>query len=134
MIFCGNYESEKLIVHPRDDINSSHYIEITKDKDDPIFSVTCCCEEEWIWEFMYSKTNYEVVKYLIMASIVECDTMYELLEMLDETFYVECSHMICEGIECECDCDCECCGEEEEEDDDYFECDGDCENCEYYFE
>lgn len=130
MIFCGNYETEKLIVHPSDDVNETHYIEIAKDKDAPIFRVTCCCDDEWIWEFMYSKTNYEVVKYLTMASIVECNTMADLIDMLDEVFETECDHMICEGIECDCDC----CGEEEEEDDDDFECDGDCENCEYYFE
>ena len=129
MIFCGNYEVENLVVHPNNNLNEAHCIEITKYKDAPIFSVTYCCDDEWIWEFMYSKTNYEVVKYLIMDSIVVCDTMDELIDMLDEVFEEECDHMICEGVECECDC----CGEEEEEDDD-FECDGDCENCEYNFD
>ena len=131
MIFCGNYEVENLVVHPNNNLNETHYIEITKDKDAPIFSVTYCCDDEWIWEFMYSNTNYEVVKYLIMDSIVVCNTMEELIDMLDEVFEEECYHMICEGVECECDCDC--CGEEEEEEDE-FECDGDCENCEYYFD
>ena len=131
MIFCGNYEVEKLVVHPSDDVHSAHYIEIAKDKDAPLFSVTCCCHYEWVWQFVYTKTNYEVVKYLTMASIVECDTMYELIDMLDEVYEEECGHMICEGIECECDC----CGEEEELEDEYeFECDGDCDNCTYNFE
>lgn len=129
MIFCGSYEVENLVVHPSNNLNEAHCIEITKYKDAPIFSVTYCCDDEWIWEFMYNKTNYEVVKYLIMDSIVECDTMEELIDMLDEVFEIECDHMICEGAEY----DCECCGEEEEEEN-YFECDGDCDNCEYYFE
>ena len=115
MIFCGNYEAEKLIVHPSNNFDETHYIELVQDKDAPIFSVTCCCNDEWIWEFVYSKTNYEVVKYLIMASIVECDTMDELIDMLDETFEEECYDMICDGVEYY----------EEEE------CDGDCDHCIY---
>lgn len=136
MIFCGSYEVERLIVHPTNNVDEAHYIEIEKNKDAPIFSVTYCCDDEWIWEFMYSKTNYEVVKYLIMDSIVVCDTVEELIDMLDEVFAEECDHMICEGYEMECDGDCECCdccGEEEEEED-YFECDGDCVNCEHFYE
>ena len=132
MIFCGNYETEKLVVHPIDDVNEAHYIEIAKDKDMPVFSVTCCCNDEWYWDFVYSKTNYEVVKYLTMASIVECDTMEELMDLLDEVYEEECYHMIYDEDEYECDY--ECCGEEEEEDDDDFECDGDCANCECFYE
>ena len=112
MILCGNYEVESIIVHPSNNLNETHCIEITKDNDDPVFSVTCCCNEDWVWEFMYSKTNYEVVKYLIMASIVECDTMDELIEMLDDTFEEECYDMICEGVEYyDADEECDgCCG------------------------
>ena len=119
MILCGNYEAETILVHPSNDLSETHCIEITKDKDAPIFSVTYCCDDDWVWEFMYSKTNYEVVKYLIMASIVECDTMGELIEMLDETFEEECYDMICEGVEYY---------EEDEE------CDGDCDHCMYNYE
>lgn len=135
MLFCGNYEVERLIVHPDNNVDETHYIEIAKDKDAPIFSVTYCCDDEWVWEFMYSKTNYEVVKYLIMASIVECNTIDELIDMLDEVFEVECEHMMFDGVEYECECECcDCCSEEEEEEDEYFECNGDCDNCKYYYE
>ena len=133
MVLCGNYEVEHIIVHPSRNLNEAHCIEITKDKDAPIFSVTYCCDEDWIWEFVYTKTNYEVVKYLIMASIVECDTMRELIDMLDETFADECEHMICDGVEIECDGDCACC-EFCEEAEEVFECDGDCNHCEYNFD
>lgn len=117
MILCGSYEAESIIVHPSNNPNEAHCIEIVKDNEEPIFRVTYCCNEDWVWEFLYTKTNYEVVKYLIIASIVECDTIDELIDMLDETFEEECYDMICDGVEYY----------EDEED----ECDGDCENCIY---
>lgn len=112
MTLCGVYEIETIVVHPNDDPHSSHYIEIEMDKEDPIFYVTCCCDEDWGWAFWYSKSDYERVKYAIMDIIHECGTMEELMDVLDEIFV----EYFDEVLVCE---------------DDEFECDGDCENCEF---
>jgi hypothetical protein len=116
MVFCGNGSLERLFVHEIDDLESRHYIDIAMSKDDAIFSVTCCCDEEWMWEFWYSKTNYEVVKYLIMDSIAVCETMEELIGTLDELFEEDCADIVCYEAELQ---------------EDVFECDGDCENCSF---
>lgn len=118
MILCGVYETEKFVVHPNDAPHTSHYIEITEDKDQPLFYVTNCCDDEWSWTFWYSKTNYEIVKYLIMDCITMCDTMDELIDALDEVFEEECVEMLFNEAELQ---------EEEVE----WECDGDCENCSF---
>jgi len=114
MLLCGTYETEKIMVHPDDNPHSSHYIAITKDKDEPMFFVTSCCNDEWIWEFVYTKTNYEIVKFLIMDCITECGTMGELIDALDAVFEEDCVEMLyneaeLQEIEIECDGDCEHC-------------------------
>ena len=114
MILCGTYEIEKIIVHPDDDPCESHYIDIVVDKDMPKFSVACCCDNEWSWDFWYSKTNYEVVKFLIMDCITDCRTIEELIDALDETFEESCVELLFNEAELQ---------------EDEFECDGDCENC-----
>ena len=86
MIYCGNYEVEVIRVHPEDNINESHYISLTTDKDSPSFSVHCCCDDEWEWTFWYSKTNYEMIKHLIFDVIFECETIDDVIDTLDEIF------------------------------------------------
>lgn len=107
MVFCGSTNVERIIVHPMDNLNESHYIDIVTDKDDPVFYVTCCCDEDWGYEFPYNKSDYERIKFNIMEAIFECDTMDELLDVLSEIFE--------DGFETIED-----------------ECDGDCANCECY--
>ena len=116
MIFCGNISSEMIVVHPNNAPHSSHYIEITTSKNEPTFYVNCCCDDEWEWKFWYDKTNYEVVKYLIMDCIIACDTMEELIDALDATFEEECTEMVCYEAELQ---------------DGEWECDGDCDNCSF---
>lgn len=112
MIFCGNVSSERLVVHPNDDPHSSHYIDITMEKNLPVFNVTCCCDEDWEWRFWYDKTSYDIVKHLIMDCIIECDTMEDLIDALDEVFETECADILFWEDELE-----------------YDGCDGDCSNC-----
>ena len=114
MIYCGSYETETIVVHPSNDPHSSHYLEITISKNEPTFYVTCCCDDEWEWKFWYDKTNYEVVKYLMMDCIIACGTMRELIDTLDATFYDECAEIVCEEAELQ---------------EGEWECDGDCDNC-----
>lgn len=118
MIFCGNVSCERLVVHPNDNPHSSHWIDIVMEKNLPVFNVTCCCDEAWVWRFWYDKTGYEIVKHLIMDCITECDTMEDLIDALDEVFEENCEDMVFNKCELEYD-----------EDD--IECDGDCDNCEY---
>lgn len=117
MIFCGNVSSEKLVVHPNDNPHSSHYIEITMEKNLPVFNVTCCCGENWEWRFWYDKTSYDVVKHLIMDCIIGCDTMQELIDTMDDVFDANCRDMIFDADEMDYDPDS------------IVECDGDCDNC-----
>lgn len=110
MIYNGNYEVENIVVHDEvGDSEIAHCISITTGKHEPVFSVTCCCDPEWIWKFWYSKSNYELIKFQIMDCIVENETMEELLESLDEVFEEDYNDILF----------------------DEDECDGDCENCEF---
>ena len=114
MLLCGTYETEKIVVHPDNAPHTTHYIEITKDKDEPKFFVTTCCNTEWSWEFWYSKTNYDIVKHLIMDCVFEVETMEELIDEMDEAFEEFCYEFVFDEAELQ---------------EDEFECDGDCANC-----
>jgi hypothetical protein len=112
MVFCGNGTMERLFVHPMDDLNSQHYIDLTMSKDDATFLVTCCCDEEWFYEFEYNKSDYERIKFNIMETIFESDTMEELIDVLDEIFLdgfeeliVDCSADAAYYDQCCEDCD-----------------------------
>ena len=112
MVFCGTGAVERIFVHPMDDLNSSHYIDLIMGKDTPTFAVTCCCDDDWCYEFVYNKSDYERIKFNIMEAIFECDTMEELLDELTERFEDGFSDLFVDL-----------------EPDDDFECDGDCEDC-----
>ena len=111
MIYKGTYDVEIIEVTPMDDLSEAHYIQMQKSRDDATFSVTCCCDEDWCYEFEYNKSDYERVKFNVMECIFECETMDELLDTLSEVFE--------DGFE--------------PLDRDVVECDGDCENCEFNF-
>lgn len=110
MIFCGNGTMERLFVHPMDDINEQHYIDLTMSKDDASFLVSCCCDDEWFYEFEYNKSDYERIKFNIMETIFESDTMEELIDVLDDIFLDGFGELI---VECSADdyCDGECCAD-----------------------
>lgn len=112
MIYCSTGKMERLFIHEIDDMNTSHYIDLIMATDTPTFAVTCCCDEDWIYEFVYSASDYERVKYNIMEAIFNCDTMEELLDELTEIFEDGFSDILVDF-----------------EPDDDFECDGDCEDC-----
>lgn len=126
MRLCNIYNSEAIVMHPNDDPHTSHYIELTVDGAFPKFAVTCCCDDEWLWEFMYSKTNYEMIKHIIMDCMFECDSMEELIEELDEVFETEFMDMVCENIDTDE-------FEDEYDADEDATCDGDCEHCDMIF-
>lgn len=113
MMICGMTETEEIIVHPDNAPHESHRIHITKDKDRPVFYVTSCCDVGWSWDFWYSKTNYDIVKHLIVDCVFESKTIAGLLKNLDETFTEFCTEFVFY-----------------DEEDEIDDCDGDCENCE----
>ena len=118
MILCGFVNLERIMVHEDHDFETQHWIDLTMDKDEPIFYVTCCCNENWEWKFGYSKTMYERIKNIIVDCIFECDTVEELIDMLDEIF-----EEIVYGSDYE---------DVEEYEDDDDDCCGDCGRCRKY--
>ena len=119
MIFCSNEQIEVLYVHENDNTDETHWIDITTSDDGMVFTVECCCDDEWSWDFVYNRTNYELIKYLIMDCIAECNTMQELILALNEVFETSCEDMVVHETELK---------------EDEFECDGDCKNCNFYEE
>ena len=84
-----------------------HCIMITKSGEEPMFYVRCCCNEYWVWKFyMDNNSNYEMVKHVIMDTMLECDNMGEVLDALDECFEDIFYDII---VDDECDCDGSCC-------------------------
>ena len=108
MLYCRTYETETIVIHPNDNPDESHYIELEMGCNEPTFSVTCCCYEDWRWDFVYSKNVYELIKYYIMDCIRGCENMDELVDTLDAIFEENFMDMVYDY------------------DDD---CDGDCANC-----
>ena len=115
MLLCGFENLERIIVHPYNNLEESHWIDLIKDKDEPVFYVTCCCDEDWEWEFDYDKTSYEKVKHLIIDCIFEAENMEDLIDDLDEIF-----EEIVYGPQ------------EEIKDEDDIDCCGDCGRCRKY--
>ena len=114
MVYHGTSMSESILFHPIGNHNQVHFVEITKAATKPTFFVTCCCDEEWFYEFyMDNNSDYERVKMAIMEAIVDCDSVYDLMDELSEIFEDGFTDIL---VEDDCDDDCGC--------------DGDCENCE----
>ena len=86
MIYCSTGSLERLFMHESKHPEERHWIDITMGEDTPTFAVTCCCDDEWIWEFWYDKTNYDLVKHMIMDCIFESKDMDDLIDAIDEVF------------------------------------------------
>lgn len=102
MIYYGSNRTENIVMCESngDDL---HYVSLTMNLYEPKFCVTCCCNEEWIWEFYYtSMSDYEKVKICIIDALYECDSMYELMDLLDEAFLEIFKDILVIEEECEC--------------------------------
>ena len=86
MVYCSAGSLERIMFHPYDNLEETHYIDLTMSNCDAAFAVTTCCDEEWIWEFYYDKTTYDLVKHIVMDCIFEAEDIEELIEMIDEAF------------------------------------------------
>lgn len=104
MNYHGTYATETIYVTTGNEV---HYIELTKSGDDPIFFVTTCCNEDWVWAFNMDMSNYDMVKHVIMDTIFDSDDMEELIDTLDEVFEEVFADILVDG---ECDRGCNHCG------------------------
>ena len=87
MKYCGTDNVEMIQFSPMDALNEVHYIMMQKAFDEPVFYVSCCCDDDWFYAFAFEdNTTYEQIKYNIMEAIFNCDTMPELLDYLDGVF------------------------------------------------
>lgn len=118
MIFDSTGGLERLYMYQDNNFNVRHWVDITMGTEDEesTFSVTICCNDEWIWEFYYTQTNYDLVKHMIMDCIFEAEDINDLIDKMDETFEIYFSEIVVGTAELE---------------EDYFECDGDCDNCSF---
>ena len=112
MIYHGTSAHEIIQFHPIGSNNELHFIELTKAAMKPTFYVTCCCDEDWVYEFyLENNSDYERVKMTILDSVFNCDSAEELLEELSEIFEDGFEDIMvddCGGCDFDCD-NCECC-------------------------
>ena len=114
MMYRGSSFVERIAFCPDGDPKSTHFIEMCKG--DGMFMVDFCCDPDWGYAFyMDSQSDYERVKFNIMESIFECESIEELLNTLSDIFEDGFADIL---IEEECDGDCENC--ERREDNEYL--------------
>lgn len=120
MIFDSTGCLERLFMRPENNHNERHWVDITMgaetENEESTFTVTICCDDEWMWEFWYTKTNYDLVKHIVMDCIFESDDINELINNMDEAFEIYFSDIVVDTAELK---------------EDTFECDGDCKNCSF---
>ena len=106
MIYCGTENVELIYFHLDDDEYDRHCIMMERDSDENVFYVRTCCDSEWEWKFVYTMSNYEMVKHAIWDNGFDSENMHDYLFALDNIF-----EEIFEDIvifdECECTCDCD---------------------------
>lgn len=116
MIYCSTGSLERLFFHPNGNLEERHWVDLEVSNCGSTFAVTICCDEDWAWEFYYDKTNYDLIKHVIMDCIFESDSIDELIEAMDEAFEEFFYDIVVDEAELQ-------------EDEVEFECDGDCGNC-----
>ena len=110
MVYRGTDIVEVIAVSPMNALDETHYINIIKSANEPTFYVTCCCDEDWMYEFyLESNADYERVKWNIMNTIFDCETIDELLNTLSEIFEDGFEDIIVNNCDCDGGCDhCNC--------------------------
>lgn len=124
MVYCSAGSLERIMFHPYDNLEETHYIDLTMSNCDAAFAVTTCCDEEWIWEFYYDKTTYDLVKHIVMDCIFEAEDIEELIEMIDEAFEQSFADVVVNETETHDEIDMDVDVDME------IECDGCCGKCE----
>ena len=87
MVYCGTSYEENIFIHHDGEPTDIHYITMSKSPFESKFVVTCCCYEDWIYEFsMKTPSDYDRVKFNIMETMFECDSVDMLIAELSEIF------------------------------------------------
>lgn len=109
MVYHGTSAHEVIQFHPIGYKNELHFIEMAKSANGPTFSVTCCCDPDWYYEFyMENNSDYERVKMAILDSVFNCDDVEELMDELSEIFEDGFEDILVDDC-CDCDFDCDNC-------------------------
>ena len=112
MVYYGTDNVEIIQVRPMDDLDGIHFISLGKRANEPTFYVTCCCDENWGYEFyLENNSDYERVKFNIMEAIFECNTVEELMTALTDVFEDGFSDLMVENNGCDCESSNHVCGE-----------------------
>lgn len=111
MVYYGTDIIEYIVIHPAGESDEKHLIGLNKHANAPIFTVTCCCDSSWSYDFyMENNSDYERVKFNIMEAVFECEDMDSLKRVLSEVFEDGFADiLIKEEHECDCDGSCENC-------------------------
>lgn len=111
MVYQGSSFSEVIIVHTFDNPKERYFIELTRIDDEPVLNVDCVVgEQSYFWEFDISRiSDYERIKFNILNTVFECDTIYDLMETLEEIFTDGFADIMIGNVHDECDV--ECCGD-----------------------
>ena len=86
MVFRGSSNTETIFFHTAGDCDDVHWIDMTIYPGSSSFEVVCCCGEGWKYEFEYTKSDYDRIKFLVMETIFTCETVEEVVETLTEVF------------------------------------------------
>lgn len=109
MIYHGTSNTETIWLGPENDLNEIHYIEMCKADDEPVFYVTTCCNDDWVWAFkLDASSNYEMIKFTIIDTAFDCCCINNLLDALDEIFAEDFADILVDN-EDKCECDEDCC-------------------------
>lgn len=116
MVYYGTDIVEYIVFHPEGNYEDKHLIGMTKHSDAPIFTVDCCCDSEWHYDFwMENNSDYERVKLCIMEAVFECEDMDALMVVLSEIFEDGFEDILIKDKDkCDCDGSCEVCKCKEE--------------------
>ena len=85
MVYCNSTFIEQIHFHPVDERNNVCHIQMHKGYG--MFIVTCNCAPDWNYSFnMNDVSDYERVKFNIMAELFEYEEIDELLDRLSFVF------------------------------------------------
>ena len=105
MIYDGTIEIEAMMAHPEDNPDAVYSVKMRKSAEENIFYVYSDYDEDFEYAFwLDGTTNYEVVKFTIMDTLISFASWDEALQVLENDFMTSLRQIL-------------------------VQCDGDCENC-----
>ena len=109
MEYLCTEKTETIFMHDDGCSDNMHCIMITQSGEEPTFCVNCCCNAHWEWKFLMDNvSNYEMVKHVIMDTMLGCRDIGSALNALDEQFELIFNDIVVWDKD-ECQCDGSCC-------------------------